>query len=122
MPTVPRAEIIVVPTGRIWVDEFSTPSHVIFFSVSTTHMSELLGASATENHGILPFQYLTTDVFGVPPPMISTISAKGWTSHPFGISPSSESSKESGKRSARGLGRPESRPSAPAPAGPKLPN
>jgi hypothetical protein len=56
LPTVPRAEMIVVPTGSTRVDEFSTPSRVIFFSVFTTQMSEPSGASTTENQGMSPFQ------------------------------------------------------------------
>lgn len=98
-PTVPRAEMIVVPTGRIRVDEFSSPSRVIFFSVSTTQTSAPFGASTTENQGISPPQYPDTEVLGVPPPMISTVPAKGCTLHLSGISPSSDSTSRSGKRS-----------------------
>lgn len=56
LPTVPRAEIMVAPTGRIRVDEAFIPSIVILFSVFTTQASESSGASTTENHGMSPLQ------------------------------------------------------------------
>ena len=72
------------------------------FSVLITKTSLSAGASTTENHGTSPPQYSGTEVFGVPPPIISTISENNLTSHPLGTSPSSESWNPSGKRSARG--------------------
>src|ERR1035441_588916 len=84
LPTVPRAEMMVVPTGKTWVEELSTPACVIFFSVSMTKTSDPCGASTTENHGMSPFQYSEMEVFGVPPPRISTVSMNGISRQPFG--------------------------------------
>jgi len=43
--------MMVVPTGKILVAEFSNPKRVIAFSVSITHTSELAGASTIETTG-----------------------------------------------------------------------
>src|SRR3989304_9828737 len=69
-----------------------------------------------------PSQYSLRSVFGVPPLSSFACLRIGPTSHPAGISPSSESSKRSGKRSAMSLGRPGSRPSALARTGSKSTN
>ena len=99
-PTVPRAEIIVVPSGSNLVEDSRKPFSVICFSVSRTQISVGEGASTTENQGISPSQYSGMEVFGVPPPITSIVSRNGSDIHPLGISPDSDSSNESGNMAA----------------------
>ncbi len=73
-----------------------SPSVVMFFSVVNTYTSDSLGASTTENHGISPFQYSSTEVLGVPPPISSIKSLKDVVIQPFGTQPNSVSSNSAG--------------------------
>ena len=98
-PTVPRALIMVVLPGRIFVELLSTPARVIDLSVVKERMSLKVGASFAVYQGMSPSQYSDTEVLGVPPLKISIESLRTPTPHPSGISPNSESTSRSGNRS-----------------------
>lgn len=69
----------------------------MLFSVDNTYTADSLGASTTENHGMSPFQYSSTVVLGVPPPINSIKSLKDVINQPFGTQPNSVSSNSLGK-------------------------
>ena len=71
LPTVPRAEMIVVPSGMRRAELPATPAAVTDLAVLKTNRSLPEGVSTTENQGMVPSQYSAMLVFGVPPPMIS---------------------------------------------------
>src|SRR5690625_7173153 len=81
LPTVPRAEMIVVPFGINRAELPAKPLSVMVFSVAITNTSLAEGVSTTENQGMSPPQYSSTDVLGVPPPMIVSSSLSGCISH-----------------------------------------
>ena len=95
--------MIVFPAGRIFEALFSTPACVTVLSVSRTKTSLRLGASFAVYRGTSPLQYSVTDVSGVPPPGSSLTSSRTPTSQPSGISPSSDDTSRSGKRSVMSL-------------------
>src|SRR5437773_3750560 len=66
-----------------------------------------------------PSQYLGSFVLGVLPPTTHARSPIQLITHPFGISPNSESSNDSGNKSASDFGRPRPRPSTLARTGSK---
>ena len=78
----------------------SNPASVIFRSVSNRTGEDRLEKSlGVAQQWVPPSQYSVTLVLGVVPPTTSVTSPSGFTAHRSGISPSSESTRRSGKRS-----------------------
>ncbi len=90
-----------VPTGNNPELILASPASVTLRSVSSRTGSVSLDRSrGVAQQCVPPSQKCGSFVLGVPPPTTCTASPMGMTCQPLGVSPSSESSNELGKRAA----------------------